>query len=114
MEFRVPSSIPQDLQIIQDLIGEVQPPPTVKSITPETTLKKSSEDSVESSDNESDTDSEREVEADILEVLDSEADSTPPMYVSSHRKAQTRIKTVQSCTGQHREHKRFGIIIRLR
>lgn len=82
MEFSVPSSIPQDIQIIQDLIGELQPPPTVKSATPQPTLENSVEDSVESSDNESDIDSEREVEADILEVLDSDEDNTPPMYVS--------------------------------
>lgn len=79
MEFRVPSIIPQDLQIIQDIIGEL-PPPSVKTPTPEPAPQDNADDSLDSSDNGSNVDSEEEVEADILGQLESEEESTPPTY----------------------------------
>lgn len=81
MDFKVPSTIPQDLQIIQDLIGELPPPPANKVATPEPALHNHIDGSVESSDAASDVDSEREVEENILGQLDSDEESTPPMYV---------------------------------
>ncbi|EKM61596.1 uncharacterized protein PHACADRAFT_248285 [Phanerochaete carnosa HHB-10118-sp] len=79
MDFKVPSAIPQDLQIIQDLIGELPPPPVSKLATPEPVPRSDIDDSVGSSDAENDTDSEREVEENILGQLDSDSESTPPM-----------------------------------
>lgn len=80
MDF-IPSAIPQDLRIIQDLIGELPPPTVSKLATPEPVPRNDIDDSVDSSDAESDTDSEREVEKNILGQLDSDEESTPPMYV---------------------------------
>ena len=77
----MPSTIPQDLQIIQDLIGEVPPPAATKAASPQLTSPTHIDDSVDSSDNESDIDSEREVEANILGQLDSDEDTAPPTYV---------------------------------
>ena len=82
MEFRVPSTIPQDLQIIQNIIGELPPPPAVKTAAAEHLLQDIADDSLDSSDNESNADSEREVEADILGRLDSDEESTPLTYVT--------------------------------
>ena len=70
--FRVPSSIPQDLQLIQDLIGDLVPiPSSAKPVILAQTLQKS-DDGGEGSD--SDADSEQEVEADILGALDDEVE----------------------------------------
>lgn len=81
MEFKVPSMIPQDLQIIQDIVGELPLPP-VKNATLEPSPQDNADDSLDSSDNGSDADSEEEVEADILGQLDSEEESTPPTYAT--------------------------------
>ena len=110
MDFKVPSLIPQDLQIIQDLIGELPPPPAPKSATPETRPQKPSEDSVDSSDNESDTDSEREVEDDILGDVDSEPESTLPMYVPFNHMNRPRLNVVKSYTDRSGKHERLRII----
>ncbi|KIJ66237.1 hypothetical protein HYDPIDRAFT_26605 [Hydnomerulius pinastri MD-312] len=61
-QFKIPSSIPQDLLLIQDLVGT--PPP--RSVTPKCheDPSDSSDDSIASTDNE--VDSEDEVEADLL------------------------------------------------
>ncbi|KAH9947135.1 Gar1/Naf1 RNA binding region-domain-containing protein [Amylocystis lapponica] len=69
--FKMPSIIPQDLQLIHDLIGEVVPPPA-KDTPPDAPT---GEDSIDSSD--SDADSEREVEEDILSGLDEQKDGSP-------------------------------------
>ena len=62
--FKVPSNVPQDLQFIQDIIGELPPPAPVQkpSTPPPSTV--SHDENIDSSD--SDADSEKEVEADIL------------------------------------------------
>ncbi|KAI0800545.1 Gar1/Naf1 RNA binding region-domain-containing protein [Fomes fomentarius] len=56
--FPIPSSVPQDLQLIQDIVGELPPPPTNKL------SEKVHSDNEHGTD--SDTDSEEEVEAGIL------------------------------------------------
>ncbi len=64
--FALPSVVPQDLQIIQEIIGVVPSPAPIKSL----------EASAAYSDHEhgtdSDTDSEQEVEADILAGVEDE------------------------------------------
>ena len=81
MDFKVPSAIPQDLQIIQDLIGDLPPPPVSKLAAPEPAPQNHTDRSVDSSGAESDTDSEREVEENILGQPDTDEEGTPPMYV---------------------------------
>ena len=88
MDFNISSSIPQDLQLIQDIIGHVSTSVVDKLPSPEPVVQPPVEDSVDSSDNESDADSELEVEANILGQLDSDEESTPPTYV--RRKADSR------------------------
>ncbi|KAI0354589.1 NAF1-domain-containing protein [Trametes cingulata] len=63
--FAVPSAIPQDLQLIQDLIGDIPVPPSSKVIE---------EPAYSDHDHgtDSDTDSEKEVEADILGGVEDE------------------------------------------
>lgn len=73
--------IPQDLQIIQDLIGELPPPPVSKLATPELVPQNHTDNSVDSSDAASEADSEKEVEENIFGQLDTDEESTPPMYV---------------------------------
>ncbi|KAI0094439.1 Gar1/Naf1 RNA binding region-domain-containing protein [Irpex rosettiformis] len=69
MDFKIPSIIPQDLQIIQDLVGELPQP-----LKAEVVVKPKVEDEdILSSDNE-DGQSEKEVEADILGALDDDDD----------------------------------------
>lgn len=103
MDFKVPSLLPQDLQLIQDLVGEIPPP------TPPLRLSKSAspvplvpreEDSIDSSD-ESDNDSEREVEADILAGLDDDEDENSP-HVKWVAAPLTLGDNHQFATGQHR------------
>jgi H/ACA ribonucleoprotein complex non-core subunit NAF1 len=85
MQFAVPSMIPQDLQIIQDLIGEIPvPPPSKATVSEHTPQRRTDDDSVDSSDNESDTNSELEVEANILGKLDSDEEAASPTYVYKH------------------------------
>ncbi|GJE89576.1 Gar1 and Med15 domain-containing protein [Phanerochaete sordida] len=81
MDFKVPSAIPQDLQIIQDLIGELSPLPESKPAAAEPVLRDNIDASVASSGDDSDADSEREVEENILGQLDSDEDGTPPIKV---------------------------------
>ena len=79
MEFKIPSTIPQDLQIIQDIIGEIPgatPPLRSSKSTSPVPLRSIADDSIDSSD-ESDTDSEREVEANILEGIEDEDEELP-------------------------------------
>lgn len=65
MDFLVPSMIPQDLQLIQDLVGELpQPQRHEVDVKPEV-----EDDDILSSDGE-DGRSEKEVEADILGAPD--------------------------------------------
>lgn len=59
--FKVPSSIPQDILLIQDLVGPVIPP-----IKPVTSLETDSDDSIDSSGES--TDSVEEVEANLISV----------------------------------------------
>lgn len=59
--FKVPSSVPQDILLIQDLVGPVIPP--TKPVTP---LDSDSDDSIGSSGES--TDSVEEVEANIISV----------------------------------------------
>ena len=59
--FKVPSSVPQDILLIQDLVGPVIPP--TKSVTP---LDSDLDDSIDSSGES--TDSVEEVEANIISV----------------------------------------------
>jgi H/ACA ribonucleoprotein complex non-core subunit NAF1 len=67
MDFRTPSLIPQDLQLIRDIVGDL--PPHKDSVV----SLKVEDDSILSSDDE-DATSEKEVEADILRGLDDEED----------------------------------------
>ena len=79
MEFKIPSTIPQDLQLIQDIIGEIPvstPPLRSSKSTSPVPLRPIADDSIDSSD-ESDTDSEREVEANILEGIEDEDEELP-------------------------------------
>ena len=84
MDFKVPFYLPQDLALIQDIVGEI-PAPTPsrssKSSSP-LPLRPVADDSIDSSD-ESDTDSEKEVEADILAGIDDEDEDSPVKWVSS-------------------------------
>ena len=57
--FAVPSAVPQDLQLIQDIVGQI-PPPTAKNPSDYSTY------SDHDHGTDSETDSEQEVEADIL------------------------------------------------
>ena len=81
--FKVPSNVPQDLQFIQDIIGELPPPAPVQkpSTPPPSTV--SHDENIDSSD--SDADSEKEVEADILTgIAEDEDDENGPVYVPIH------------------------------
>lgn len=65
--FKVPSAVPQDLQLIQDIIGVLPVPPAPVHKTPSPQPSSApQDDNIDSSDGESDADSEKEVEADIL------------------------------------------------
>lgn len=77
MDFKIPLSIPQDLKLIQDIIGEIPTPPlrSTESAGP-ILLHPTGDDPIDSSD-ESDADSEREVEANILAGLDDEDEELP-------------------------------------
>lgn len=92
--FKVPALIPQDLQLIQDIIGDFQPPlqakPPVASapqfslpgVKPPRKVVEDKADDIDSSGD--DTDSEREVEDDILAVVDEDEDGDAqqkPPYV---------------------------------
>ena len=80
MDFKVPSILPQDLQLIQDIVGEIPaptPPPRASKPASPIPLVPREEDAIESSD-EGGNDSEREVEADILAGLDGEEDEDSP------------------------------------
>ncbi|CCL98128.1 uncharacterized protein FIBRA_00122 [Fibroporia radiculosa] len=69
--FKLPSIIPQDLQLIHNLVGEIASPPSRSQPPPST----QQDDDIQSSDD--DSDSEREVEAGILKGLeDDEAGPT--------------------------------------
>lgn len=61
-DFKVPSAIPQDLLLIQDLIGAISPPPVNTKHVPDSL--NSSDDSIASTDDE--VESEDEVEADLV------------------------------------------------
>ncbi|KAG9314103.1 Gar1/Naf1 RNA binding region-domain-containing protein [Chiua virens] len=61
-DFKVPSNVPQDLLLIQDLIGAVPPPTVTPNLVPNS-LDSSDDDSIASSDGE--VESEAEVEADL-------------------------------------------------
>lgn len=76
MEFKVPSLIPQDLQLIQDIVGELPAPSHRITSPPKPSEHQDESDSILSSDNE-DASSEKEVEADILGVPDEEEGSLP-------------------------------------
>lgn len=58
-EFKVPSTVPQDLLLIQDLIGTIPPVPVAEKCVPDSL--DSSDDSIASTDSE--VESEDEVEA---------------------------------------------------
>lgn len=81
MDFKVPSMVPQDLQIIQDLIGEIPEVEVRKTPSAEVVSQNNADESLDSSDNESDADSELEVEANILGRMDSDSERSPPTYV---------------------------------
>ncbi|KAI0695625.1 Gar1/Naf1 RNA binding region-domain-containing protein [Cytidiella melzeri] len=66
MDFRLPSLIPQDLQLIQDLVGDLPQPPSKGLDT------QREDDSILSSDEEDDARSEKEVEANIFGAVDNE------------------------------------------
>ncbi|KAI0640066.1 Gar1/Naf1 RNA binding region-domain-containing protein [Trametes polyzona] len=70
--FAVPSAIPQDLQLIQDLIGDIPVPATSKAVVEEPVY------SDHDHGTDSDTDSEKEVEADILCGVDDEDEGVTP------------------------------------
>lgn len=80
MDFKVPSAVYQDLQIIQGLIGDIHPPTPPKAPSP-APVSRSRASSIASS-NGSDADSEKEVEANIfggrLDSDDDDADESPP------------------------------------
>ncbi len=75
MDFKVPSIVPQDLQIIQDIVGELPQP--LKEEEVDTKTKLEDEDDILSSDDEG-AQSEKEVEADILGALDDEDEEPSP------------------------------------
>ena len=90
--FKVPSNVPQDLQFIQDIIGELPPPAPVQkpSTPPPSTV--SHDENIDSSD--SDADSEKEVEADILTgIAEDEDDENGPVYVPDSRRPIMRYLT---------------------
>ena len=70
--FKLPSNVPQDLQLIQDLIGDLVPLLSASKPVASITSQNKAEDDIEGSD--SDADSEKEVEADILAGLDDEVE----------------------------------------
>ena len=75
-EFKMPSIIPQDLRLIQDLIGdEIPKPPPVNTTALATAIPIEIKSDEDSSDDEDDSDSEKEVEANILADLDDEEDA---------------------------------------
>ena len=75
-EFKMPSIIPQDLRLIQDLIGdEILKPPPVNTTALATAIPIKIKSDEDSSDDEDDSDSEKEVEANILADLDDEEDA---------------------------------------
>ena len=76
--FKTPSLMPQDLQLIQSLIGDIPTPGSSKqlSIGPKSTLQASNEDVDDDIASSGDEDSEKEVEENILGVDDD--DETPP------------------------------------
>ncbi|KAI0348278.1 NAF1-domain-containing protein [Trametopsis cervina] len=80
MDFKVPSLIPQDLQVIQDLVGDILPSPAPKVEGVDSHIKQEDE-SIQSSDDE-DGASEREVEADILGLTDDDKDHIEPSVTS--------------------------------
>lgn len=80
--FKAPSNVPQDLLLIQDLIGDLVPEPSLsKPPTEATQTQKIGAPKDDDNDSGSDADSEKEVEADILVGLD-EAEE-PSGYVRS-------------------------------
>lgn len=72
MEFKLPSLIPQDLQLIQDLVADFT---TTKE--PEGAASRPADDDSILSSDEDGANSEREVEADILGTPDDEEEPTP-------------------------------------
>lgn len=81
--FKAPSNVPQDLQIIQDLIGDlIYIPSSSKPPTQAAEIQNVGKTLMADRDSDSDADSEREVEADILVGLDDEAED-PSVYVQS-------------------------------
>ena len=81
--FKIPSGVPQDLQLIQDLIGDLVPTPSLNkpaaSVAPPQKL------GGDDGGSDSDADSEQEVEADILGGLDDEVEEEALGYVQSVR-----------------------------
>ena len=75
--FKVPSIIPQDLQLIQDIVGDVPIPSTSKA--PALPSEVQIHEAVDDSD--SDADSEQEVEAGILAGVDEDEAEEPSGYV---------------------------------
>lgn len=79
LQFRVPQSIPQDLLLIQDIVGEL---PTTQALKVQKQVVKTRDEAedISSSGSESDSEDElEEVEADlIVKVDDEEEDSIPP------------------------------------
>ncbi|KAH7930936.1 NAF1-domain-containing protein [Leucogyrophana mollusca] len=73
-QFKVPENIPQDILLIQDLVGVVTP---VKQDHRKDVHIESSDDSIDSSG--SDGDSEDEVEANLLITPDEKATASPPL-----------------------------------
>lgn len=80
-EFKIPSIIPQDLQLIQDIIGELPvSKPHIANVP-----KVEDDEGIESSDN--DTDSEKEVEDDILAGVAEDEGESERMCVHYSRRA---------------------------
>ena len=75
MDFKIPPLIPQDLQLIQDIIGEL-PPSRELAIN-----LKVQDDSILSSDDDDDNASEKEVEANIFGGLDDDEGPVESSYV---------------------------------
>ncbi|KAK7695069.1 hypothetical protein QCA50_002259 [Cerrena zonata] len=69
--FKIPSDVPQDLQLIQDIIGDLPVSPVHKTPSPQPPPASHHED-IDSSDD--DADSEKEVEADILSGIPEDED----------------------------------------
>lgn len=70
--FKIPSGVPQDLQLIQDLIGDLVPIPSLSK--PATSVAPPQKLEADDGGSDSDADSEQEVEADILRGLDDEVE----------------------------------------